>query len=296
MRHSAILNIAAPYTSRDEMALAIRETVDEYCQPLRPRLNRPFSETHIARNIQAQRMESGGDIKPLQSFAESKEIDLPQDDLTLENDVIEYTPTSAPAKVAYGNFMIRMSEIMKEDTDSTISEEDLVGASNLALYSIKHGFFSEDEKQQDAIEIMNRQIKGVELQSLIELADTISDYPVDQSLVSDNTTLNTAGDQSSTAPNPQQYRDVEQINESTLTAHTYTGSNLPPVDILVRTSGVERLSDFLLWQCHQKTHIVFVKCMWPEFGLRQFIPLILEWQWRQKKEQRDSRMEWPKMD
>jgi ditrans,polycis-polyprenyl diphosphate synthase len=114
--------------------------------------------------------------------------------------------------------------------------------------------------------------------------------------MSDNTTLNTTGDQSSTAPNTQKYRDVEQINENTLTSHTYTGLNLPPVDILVRTSGVERLSDFLLWQCHEKTDVVFVKCMWPEFGLRQFIPLILEWQWRQKKEQRDSRMEWPKME
>lgn len=295
-RFRAILNIAAPYTSRDEMASAIRDTVAEYCQPLRPRLKRPFSETHIARNIQAQRMESGSDLKPLQPFVESKDIDYSQEDLAFENDMIEYTPSSAPTKAAYGNFMTRISEIMNEQANEALSQEDLIGASNLALYSIKHGFFSEDEKQQDALDIMNQQIKGSDLQSLVDLADTISDYPVDQSLMSDNTTLNTTGDQSSTAPNTQKYRDVEQINENTLTSHTYTGLNLPPVDILVRTSGVERLSDFLLWQCHEKTDVVFVKCMWPEFGLRQFIPLILEWQWRQKKEQRDSRMEWPKME
>jgi len=57
----------------------------------------------------------------------------------------------------------------------------------------------------------------------------------------------------------------------------------PPLDLLIRTSGVERLSDFMLWQCHQDTQIVFLKVLWPEFDLWSFLPVIWEWQWRVRK-------------
>jgi ditrans,polycis-polyprenyl diphosphate synthase len=57
----------------------------------------------------------------------------------------------------------------------------------------------------------------------------------------------------------------------------------PPLDLLIRTSGVERLSDFMLWQCHQDTEIVFLDCLWPEFDLWSFLPVIWGWQWRKKK-------------
>ena len=55
----------------------------------------------------------------------------------------------------------------------------------------------------------------------------------------------------------------------------------PPLDILVRTSGVSRLSDFMLWQCTEQTHMHFVDKFWPQFGLQDMIPIILQWQ-RQK--------------
>jgi ditrans,polycis-polyprenyl diphosphate synthase len=58
----------------------------------------------------------------------------------------------------------------------------------------------------------------------------------------------------------------------------------PPLDLLVRTSGVERLSDFMLWQCHQDTQIVFLSVLWPEFDLWSFLPVLWEWQWRRRKE------------
>lgn len=54
--------------------------------------------------------------------------------------------------------------------------------------------------------------------------------------------------------------------------------NDPPVDILVRTSGVCRLSDFLLWQCHQDTSIQFVDPFWPDFGMCDLFFVILWWQ------------------
>jgi ditrans,polycis-polyprenyl diphosphate synthase len=67
----------------------------------------------------------------------------------------------------------------------------------------------------------------------------------------------------------------------------YTSED-PPLDIFVRTSGVERLSDFMLWQCHQDTQIFFLQCMWPEFDLKHFIPVLLEWQRRQKQKAREA--------
>lgn len=42
----------------------------------------------------------------------------------------------------------------------------------------------------------------------------------------------------------------------------------PPVDLLIRTSGEQRLSDFLLWQSsHALLH--WEQCLWPEFGYVQ---------------------------
>ncbi|KAB5585403.1 Decaprenyl diphosphate synthase-like protein [Coniochaeta sp. 2T2.1] len=89
-------------------------------------------------------------------------------------------------------------------------------------------------------------------------------------------------------PNVTVYPSVEDITADTLESHMYT-EGCPPLELFVRTSGVERLSDFMLWQCHQNTPIVFLKCFWPEFDLWHFIPVLLEWQWRQKRRERDEK-------
>lgn len=78
------------------------------------------------------------------------------------------------------------------------------------------------------------------------------------------------------------YRDPESITAETLTDNMLT-AGAPPLDLLVRTSGVQRLSDFMLWQCHEKTSIVFLDCLWPEFDLWHFLPVLVEWQWQKKK-------------
>ena len=60
----------------------------------------------------------------------------------------------------------------------------------------------------------------------------------------------------------------------------------PPLDILVRTSGVRHLSDYMLWQCAEDTQIQFVSCYWPDFGMREFVPIILDYQrkiWSKQK-------------
>jgi ditrans,polycis-polyprenyl diphosphate synthase len=52
----------------------------------------------------------------------------------------------------------------------------------------------------------------------------------------------------------------------------------PPLDILIRTSGVNRLSDFLLWQCCENTQLQFTSTYWPDFGLWDFVPIIFDYQ------------------
>jgi ditrans,polycis-polyprenyl diphosphate synthase len=88
----------------------------------------------------------------------------------------------------------------------------------------------------------------------------------------------------STMTNTTGLPDPETITANTITSHLYTGTN-PPLDLLVRTSGVERLSDFMLWQCHDGTEIVFLDCLWPEFDMWTFLPVLVEWQWRARRKQ-----------
>lgn len=60
--------------------------------------------------------------------------------------------------------------------------------------------------------------------------------------------------------------NIKDIDESFIESHLYTGK-LPPLDLLIRTSGVCRLSDFMVWQAvNPRTHIELIDCLWPEFG------------------------------
>ena len=115
--------------------------------------------------------------------------------------------------------------------------------------------------------------------------------------VSSTTTLNP--DSPQTTPQKKgrtaALKDPESITVKTINSHMYT-ADCPPLDIFIRTSNVMRLSDFMLWQCHENTHIFFLKCFWPEMDLWHFIPVLLEWQWRQKKERDDRAARQVKME
>ncbi|EJF66045.1 dehydrodolichyl diphosphate synthetase [Dichomitus squalens LYAD-421 SS1] len=69
----------------------------------------------------------------------------------------------------------------------------------------------------------------------------------------------------------------EKITVEDLEAHLRTAGS-PPLDILIRTSGVKRLSDYMLWQCSEDTQIQFSSKYWPDFGFWDFIPIILDYQ------------------
>jgi undecaprenyl diphosphate synthase len=56
----------------------------------------------------------------------------------------------------------------------------------------------------------------------------------------------------------------EAIDEGVFARHLFT-ANVPDPDLLIRTSGEQRISNFLLWQCAY-AELVFTKTLWPDFG------------------------------
>jgi len=56
----------------------------------------------------------------------------------------------------------------------------------------------------------------------------------------------------------------------------------PDVDLLIRTSGEQRLSDFLLWECAY-AELVFTSCLWPDFGKEQVEEALSLFQRRQRR-------------
>src|ERR1700680_2408238 len=57
---------------------------------------------------------------------------------------------------------------------------------------------------------------------------------------------------------------VEAVDEELIADHLFT-ADLPDPDLLIRTSGEQRLSNFLLWQCAY-AELVFTKTLWPDCG------------------------------
>ncbi|KAF2841783.1 Undecaprenyl diphosphate synthase [Patellaria atrata CBS 101060] len=201
----AILNVCFPYTSRDEITTSIRNTVIDFSKPDPPPLRRPFSESHITRNIRQQNLGT----------------------------VTEESPNLSP--------------------DPSPS-----------LNLVEH-------RNADGANSSNTSI-----------ASAIFNHSASHTANSSSTTLESVQHGNSNLPDP------EKINAQTLTDHMFT-TGTPPLDLLIRTSGVQRLSDFMLWQCHEETEIVFLDCLWPEFDLWHFLPVLVEWQWGRRKAEEAER-------
>jgi undecaprenyl diphosphate synthase len=67
----------------------------------------------------------------------------------------------------------------------------------------------------------------------------------------------------------------QEININTLENELYT-NNLPDPDVLIRTGGTKRLSNFLLWQLAY-TEIFFIDKLWPDFNENDFNKIILSY-------------------
>ena len=55
-----------------------------------------------------------------------------------------------------------------------------------------------------------------------------------------------------------------------------------PVDLLIRTGGEQRLSDFLLWECAY-AELFFTKCMWPEFNAAELRKAVSDFRLRERR-------------
>ncbi|MDB4170508.1 MAG: isoprenyl transferase [Polaribacter sp.] len=74
---------------------------------------------------------------------------------------------------------------------------------------------------------------------------------------------------------------IKEINENTINNHLYT-FNLPDVDLMIRTSGEQRISNFLLWQMAY-AELYFIDILWPDFREAHFYDAIIEYQNRERR-------------
>lgn len=74
---------------------------------------------------------------------------------------------------------------------------------------------------------------------------------------------------------------VEDINEELISA-SMTTKQMPDPDLLIRTSGELRISNFLLWQLAY-AELYFTDCLWPEFTEEEFYRAIVDYQHRERR-------------
>ena len=74
---------------------------------------------------------------------------------------------------------------------------------------------------------------------------------------------------------------IDNIDESTINQHLYT-RDLPEVDLLIRTSGEHRISNFLLWQIAY-SELYFTDVLWPDFKENDLYEAIISYQKRERR-------------
>lgn len=74
---------------------------------------------------------------------------------------------------------------------------------------------------------------------------------------------------------------VNAVDEDLIAGHLFT-ADFPDPDLLIRTSGEQRISNFLLWQCAY-AELVFTKTLWPDFGRGDLEEAIAEYCGRERR-------------
>ena len=75
--------------------------------------------------------------------------------------------------------------------------------------------------------------------------------------------------------------DPEDFSEKLFASHLYT-AGLPDPDLLIRTGGQSRLSNFLLWQLSY-AELYMTETMWPDFNEEKFIEALIDFQRRERR-------------
>ena len=79
----------------------------------------------------------------------------------------------------------------------------------------------------------------------------------------------------------QQKKSVDALDEAAITQELYT-RNLPDLDLLVRTSGEFRISNFLLWQSAY-AEIYVTDTLWPDFRRAHLLEALVDYQGRSRR-------------
>jgi len=74
---------------------------------------------------------------------------------------------------------------------------------------------------------------------------------------------------------------ADEIDEAVISRHLFT-ADIPDPDLLIRTSGEQRISNFLLWQCAY-SELVFTKTLWPDFGRADLEQAIADFGCRERR-------------
>ncbi len=75
--------------------------------------------------------------------------------------------------------------------------------------------------------------------------------------------------------------NLDQINEQTV-SDSLTTSHIPDPELMIRTSGEKRISNFLLWQLAY-TELYFTEKLWPDFGKEDFYKAVADFQKRERR-------------
>lgn len=75
--------------------------------------------------------------------------------------------------------------------------------------------------------------------------------------------------------------DIKKIDEKIINNHLYT-FNLPDVDLMIRTSGEQRISNFLLWQVAY-AEFYFTEVLWPDFRRGNLFDAVIDYQNRERR-------------
>ncbi|TSC68657.1 MAG: undecaprenyl diphosphate synthase [Parcubacteria group bacterium Gr01-1014_70] len=76
-------------------------------------------------------------------------------------------------------------------------------------------------------------------------------------------------------------RTPEEITEESFAAHLWT-NGIPDPDLVIRTSGEQRLSNFLLWQAAY-AELFFTKTLWPDFSKDEFFGMLRQFEERDRR-------------
>ncbi|MCL4138120.1 UNVERIFIED_CONTAM: hypothetical protein GTU68_014594 [Idotea baltica] len=75
--------------------------------------------------------------------------------------------------------------------------------------------------------------------------------------------------------------EIDEINEDLFSKNLYT-ADIPDPDLLIRTSGQSRISNFLLWQLAY-SEIIITDTLWPDFKKENYLSCLLEYENRNRK-------------